>query len=158
MVAPMWRGPLWGNLMFIKSFCATLSAVAFAVVCASSALAAPMPVAGIDIKMDCTTSPQQKGPIGEGRTDDKGRAQLKAGLPGPYEIVLDGKSLVAAVDKRGAKGGTLTVTVSSESGQLTSQTIRYARETAAQGMRVRVVLPSTVTAGRYIFAGVTLDF
>ena len=146
------------KIMKSKVFHAVLASAAL-LISATAAVAAPSPVAGIDVKMDCSPSPQQKCPIDQGKTDDKGQVRLKAGLPGSYEIVLDGKSLVTAVDKRSVgKGGTITVTVSSDSGQLASQTIRYVRDTAAQGLRIRVVLPSTATMGRYIFAGVTLDF
>jgi hypothetical protein len=143
----------------------TVLASAALLISATAAVAAPSPVGGIDVKLDCSPSPQQKCPTDQSKTDDKGQVRLKAGLAGSYEIVLDGKSLVAAVEKRSSgKGGTITVTVSSDSSKLASQTIRYERDTVAKGLRIRVALPpstattSTATMGRFILLGVTLDF
>ena len=84
--------------MFIKSFCAALSALAFVVVSASSAWAINNPIPGIDIIIK--TNPGGIA-VAQGTTDARGGFDVKELAPGRYTIELGGKSPEAAKIKSG---------------------------------------------------------
>lgn len=121
------------------------------------------PISGIAVTVEyANTSAQDKCPLDQATTDDSGRARLKVGTPGQYVVLINGESLVAAVDKsRKGRTGTLTVSVSSDQEKPASSRVRYEPMTAVQGLRVPITVPAKTLSDsmpRYIFAGVTLDF
>jgi hypothetical protein len=74
--------------MLIKSFCATLCAVAFVVACGSSAFASNTPIPGIDVVVKKKPSGTA---VNRATTDAKGEITIKELPAGQYTIELSGK-------------------------------------------------------------------
>lgn len=88
-------------MKFSMTLCASIVAILAAT---TSAFATRDPIPGIDIIVDC---PHCKPPIEAitAHTNGNGEVTLKGLVPGDYVAVIDGKSLVAAVDRMGGGGG-----------------------------------------------------
>jgi hypothetical protein len=126
--------------MFIKSFCATLCAVAFVVACGSSAFASNTPIPGIDVVV-------KKKPSGtavtRATTDAKGEITIKELPAGQYTVVLSGKPGGKGTESAKIKGTTAVVgLLALSTGKETVRPTTYtAKEGAGGVLQVDIVIP-----------------
>jgi hypothetical protein len=127
--------------MFIKSFCATLCAVAFVIACGSSAFATNNPIPGIDIIV-------QKDPQGnavfKGTTDAKGEVTIKELPSGRYKFVLSGKGTGKGPEPAKIHGSTAIVALLalSTGKEPAARPVTYPVKEGAGGvLQVDIVIP-----------------